>query len=213
MAAQVIETDFGTKEATRRKMVEMRDSTPTQFEIMMDKYWFKVYQNAVESITEMGAVDTGSLRQSIRIEKNKTIDPEFSTHSEIARTDAEFNGYIVAGGGGVINRKHNREVDYAQEVHDGYFTSKHAKIEFKNISKLRKSKGFKKLSPSQLSNPNRLGGGFAGWKAGRPFLDDAIQKTEAYLEELIKDYMDGKELKWTEGQPLGSSFSLPQQMF
>jgi len=56
----------------------------------------------VETARDLCPVDTTSLRQTIRAERRGPL------------TSA-----LVAGGGGVINPKTGREVDYARYVHDG----------------------------------------------------------------------------------------------
>ena len=53
MAARIEETDFGTKNATIKKCNQMAAENPKKFESMMRKYWYKVYENAVQAITDM----------------------------------------------------------------------------------------------------------------------------------------------------------------
>ena len=204
MAARIQEMDFGTKPATRKKMREMQTMVPSRWQRMMTRYWTKVYQNTIESITEMGAVDTGALRQSIRLIQNVSLAPGLSNtgNYEIGRGESQ-SAYIVAGGGGVINPRHKREVDYAQAVHDGYFKTKASKKAVMTFNKKRTKSGLPKVKVTQLEELG-LGG---GWVPGRPFLDDGIRKTEPYLEQLMKEYMDGKEHAWESDQPLVNPYS------
>jgi len=211
MAALIAETDQGTKAATIKKCNQMQRETPNKFKNMMKKYWYKVYENTVQAITDMEAVDTGALRQSIRIINTSVVGTGIGMGNyEIGRTDVEVTAAIVAGGGGVINPRHKREVDYAQAVHDGYFRSPTVKRIFKKMNKERKKGGQKKLTPTQFNDTGTFGG--SGWVAGRPFIDEGMRKTEGYLEELIKQYMDDKTTTWVDDQPW-VSFSLPLMMF
>ena len=207
MAIRIEEIDVGSnKPATQRKYTELKNEVSTKWEKMMAKYWTKVYENTIQAITDMGAVDTGSLRQSIRIEVGKTIVPGLSSTGlyEIARTDVDNYAYIIAGGGGIINPRHKREVDYAQAVHDGHFTTKKQKIAVITFNRQRKKQGLVKMKPNQYEEL-----GFSeGYVPGRPFLDEGINRTEAYLEQLLREYMDGKVHTWMSDQPLVSPYSV-----
>ena len=212
MAVRVEEIDVGSnKPATRKKCDEMRKNTSTKWDKLMNRYWMKVYENTVISITDMDAIDTGALRQSIRIEKGKTIAPGLSSTglNEVSRTDVDKSAYIIAGGGGVINPKHNKEVDYAQAVHDGHFASKKQRKAIISFNSRRTKAGLSKMKPTQYAELGFSG----GWTPGRPFLDEGVQRTEQYLDQLLKEYMDGKEHEWMNDQPSMNPHSVPLIMF
>jgi hypothetical protein len=118
MGVVVIETDFGTKRATLLRLEEMRDKKKAMLEQKMYKYWQKVYMTAIEECPK----DTGALAASIRLrKKGETTQPSSGPYGiSMASGDVEIEWYITAGGAGSINPKHNREVDYAQAVHEGY---------------------------------------------------------------------------------------------
>lgn len=202
MAARIVEYDFETKPKTRRVMKKMQEMVPDKWEKMMNRYWTKVYENTVMAITDMGAVDTGSLRQSIRIEKNKTIPIGSGFNYEVIRTDGDQSAYIIAGGGGVINPRHNREVDYAQIVHDGGPSTRRSKKALIKTNASRRKAGLSKLTSVDIAS------GSSGWVAARPFLDEGIQRTEPYLDKLLKDYMDDKENVWSSDQPISSPYNV-----
>lgn len=192
--------DFGTKPSCHKKMNQMTREAPLQLNRMMQRYWKAVYENAIQSITDMGAVDTGALRQSIRIVQNATpmgINFEVAATTNIEGDKAE--AYIVAGGGGVGNPKHGgREVDYAEAVHDGYFIKGQKKV-FRRMNKANKSVGVTKVTKQA----------FSGWVAGRPFLTDAIARTDEYLKQLLDEYGTEKEKMWEADQPMVNPYSMP----
>lgn len=112
MAARIEETDFGTKNATIRKIIELKREAPGMFDRLLFRYWQKVYSQAVREVP----VDTAALRNSIRIQKGrKGVGRKY----EVGKRHHISEFYIIAGGGGVINPKHKREVDYARAVHEG----------------------------------------------------------------------------------------------
>jgi hypothetical protein len=208
MAVRIEETDFGTKTATRRKIDQIVRENPAKFKSMMVRYWYRVKENAIMAITELDAVDTGALRNSIRLIDGGSVGTGISRGKyEVARTDTSLTTFIVAGGGGEINTRKNREVDYAQAVHDGYFRSPTVKRVFRKMNKERKSGGQKKLSPTQFNDTGTFGG--SGWVAGRPFLDIAVERTEEYLAELVDKYTKDITENWLKDQPLVSPYSLP----
>jgi hypothetical protein len=212
MAVRIEEIDVGNnKPATRKKCNEMKIKNATKFEKMMNRYWMRVYQNTVQAITDMDAVDTGALRQSIRIEKNKTIVPGLSSTglNEIARTDETHSAYIIAGGGGIINPKHNKEVDYATAIHDGHWKGRKTKRVAVNFNKQRTKAGLPKMKASQIDELGFSG----GWTPGRPFLDEGVQRTEAYLDKLTKEFMDGMEYEWMRDEPNTNPYSASLRMF
>jgi len=177
MSARIEEYDFGTKAATRRKIQEMQDTAPMKFDRAVYKWWFKVYQTALQECP----VDTGALRASIRIQRGET-EPQGKFVVGRTADYASTSYYIAAGGGGVINPKHKREVDYAQAVHDGYYTGG---------TKLATVEGFK----------TKKSVGIGRWMAGDPFLDRAIQMNEGEFWKIMGEFMDDKQKQWSEDQP------------
>lgn len=113
MAARIAETDFGTKKATIDKISQLQKESPTLFQRAVLAWWKKVYMTAIEECP----VDTGALRASIRIQKMADTTGEYMVARKPEGVLMEY--YIIAGGGGIINPKHRREVDYARVVHDG----------------------------------------------------------------------------------------------
>lgn len=111
MAARLSEHDFGTKGATKRKMRQLQREAPVVFNQLLFRYWQKVYSHAVRFV----GVDTGALRATIRIQKGKDTTGQYV----VSRGHAVSEYYILAGGGGIINPKHKRIVDYAAAHHDG----------------------------------------------------------------------------------------------
>jgi len=107
----VRETDFGTKGVTIKKLKQINREAPAVFDRIIFRYWQKVYSAAVRFCP----VDTGALRASIRIKKGRNTMGQYV----VGRTNPMSEYYIFAGGGGVINPKHKKEVDYARAVHDG----------------------------------------------------------------------------------------------
>lgn len=204
MAFRIEEFDLGTKPKTRKKLLEMKNDTPKKWRSLMNRYWYKVYENCVQAITDMGAVDTGALRDSIRLEQN--IAPIGIKHEVIRTGDADESVYLVAGGGGYINPKKNTEVDYASAVHDGYFRKKSYKKQWKMFNLKRKKNKLKRISPAKSIGTSVQA---AGWIAGRPFLDEGIKRTEQYLEELLNQYGNDISVEWEKDQPLVNPYSLP----
>jgi hypothetical protein len=202
MAARIVEYDFGTKGATKRKMEEMKTMVPDKFRKMMTRYWTRVYENVITYMYDEGIYDTGALSASVRIEMSKTIAPGFGFNYEVVRTDGDASAYIVAGGGGVINPRHKKEVDYAQAVHDGHFVTGKQRRAFIKTNKLRRGMEMPKIKTVDL-------GTGTGWVPGRPFLDEGINRTEGYLDELLKDYMNDKESVWMADQPISTPYSVP----
>jgi hypothetical protein len=118
MAVRLIETDFGTKDATLLKITEIMNKKNSMFEHLVYKYWQSVYYNAIDECPK----DTGALSASIRIRKagETTSAPPGPYGISLQARDFETSWYITAGGAGIVNPKHKREVDYAQAVHEGY---------------------------------------------------------------------------------------------
>lgn len=116
MACRVIETSFGTKQATVDKIDEINRLKGKKRQWLMYRYWLKVYENALRECP----VDTGALRASIRISKSEGFGEKYEKAVHIKGADESWDYYIIAGGGGIINPKHKKEVDYALAVHDGF---------------------------------------------------------------------------------------------
>lgn len=204
MAVRIEETDFGTKNATKKKCDQIIRENPAKFKAMMNRYWYRVYENSVSAITDMGAVDTGALRDSIRIIDGATVGTGVSRGKyEVGRTDPEYSSVIVAGGGGYINDRKKTEVDYAQAVHDGSFKTAAIKKIYRKTNKQRKSQGQTKLTPQQF------GASGGGWVPGRPFLDEGVKRTEAYFEQLLDQFLNDILNNWAKDQPLISPYSMP----
>jgi len=183
MAMRIEEEDFGTKRATINKLNQISRDAPTKLDKMVFAFFKKVYMTALEEVP----VDTGALRASIRLQKG---EPSGKFVVGRGLENAESSYKIIAGGGGVINPKHRKEVDYARAVHDGHFAGGTGLVTIKG----RKSK-------------KRVGKG--RWTPGRPFLSTAIQKNRAYLDQLVKEYMDDIEAEWVKDQPMPNIWKLP----
>jgi len=125
MAINLIEYDYDTKASTRRMIIKLKKENPKKFREMYFRWLQRVYQKA----RKYCPVDTGALRASIRIVAgdNPLTGPKMTSGDKyIAVVGGKMNGgqakeeqlWIVAGGGGYINPKKGREVDYAAAVHD-----------------------------------------------------------------------------------------------
>lgn len=114
MAARIIEWDWGTKKATVQQMKKIQLGAPPILQHKLFGWWRKVYQSALVYCP----VETGALRASIRLQTGPNHKPY-----DVSRGECISELYITAGGGGVINPKHKREVDYAEAVHDGTLTT------------------------------------------------------------------------------------------
>jgi len=185
MAARIVEEDFNTKGYTIDAMQRLAKHADGRFEHMVFRYWIEVYNNALMEVP----VDTGALRASIRIQKAK---PTRGLYERAAKSHTVETGwYIVAGGGGVINPKHRKEVNYARAVHDGYFS---------DGTQMAVVFGYKRKKKV----------GIGQWRPGNPFLTRAIQKTAPFLENLLKEYMNEKAKIWVANQPsVPSRFNIP----
>ena len=121
MAARIAETSFGTKRATIEKIDEIIELKGRRFQWLMYRYWLRVYEYAIAECP----VQTGALRASIRIHRgairSRSYNPgAFGVTMGFATTEERWEYYITAGGAGIINPIHKREVDYAKAVHDGW---------------------------------------------------------------------------------------------
>jgi len=183
MAARIVETDMGTKGATVKAMDRLKAHASQKFDKMVFEYWVAVYNTALQLVP----VDTGALRASIRIQKAKPTGQVFERAATLDIVETGY--YIVAGGNGVINPKHRKEVDYARAVHDGYFRG-----------------GTQLAVVIGLKRKKRVGIG--RWVPGNPFLTKAIQANAGTLRDLVDKYMKGKQKTWTANQP-PVTFSVP----
>lgn len=174
MAARIVETDLGTKQGAVDAFHRVARHAPDKFTTMMWKYWWRVYQTALQEVP----VDTGALRASIRIQRVKETSNKYVVGRTMSHVEAIY--MILAGGGGIINPRHKREVDYARAVHDGHFT-----------------RGTTLMSVAGSKKKKKVGVG--RWVPPNPFLTRAIQQNSEYLTQLLREYMDGKVKAWTEG--------------
>jgi len=116
MAARIVETDFGTKKGARQALDNIVKYSGKKIAWFMFNYWTAVYFYALQECP----VDTHALQASIRISRSSVMTRgDFVVGLAFEGSD-RFDYYITAGGNGVINPKHGREVDYAEAVHDGY---------------------------------------------------------------------------------------------
>jgi len=190
MAVRVVETDFGTKEATKKKITEIQKMKRKQIQWFAWKYWYKVYQYAVQECPVGTSASTGrpnyiggSLRASIRVTRGRPTSSIFKSGpygvSRRAHGDHGWTYTIQAGGGGVINPNYGREVDYAAAVHDGHM-----------------GKGGKFVPPNR-------------------FLDRAITRAEGDYRKMTQEMLAWFEKKWAEGGLRGvppRGYYLPTKM-
>jgi len=117
--AIVTETDLGTKEGAKTALQRIKKNGGVRFRHLMYRYFQQVYFYALLECP----VDTGALRASIRLSRSKFSEAgDYSVNRSVQFDDdtKPWEYTISAGGQGVINPKHRREVDYAAAVHDGY---------------------------------------------------------------------------------------------
>lgn len=112
------ETDSGTKEKCIVALRRTSRKLNKNFTKMAHKYWMAVYETAKRLCLEMGAFDTGTLYNSIRL--LWVYEPSGGLF-EVAVSSAgvDMVAMIKVGGGTFINPKTGKVVDYAQAVHDG----------------------------------------------------------------------------------------------
>jgi hypothetical protein len=195
MALRIEEYDFGTKKGAIRAATRLQRHAPQRFPRAVWKYWYKVYQFALQEVP----VDTGALRRSIRIVRGKeNVTGEYVRG--VSLKGVEVNHMIVAGGG-VINPRHGKEVDYAQAVHDGYYSGGRRRTRLPRSAGLTKT-GRRRTRMIAMGR----------WVPGNPFLTRAIRKAEPYFKQVMREYMDEKEKLWIEGQTMPNIFSLPTRM-
>lgn len=123
--ATVIESDLGTKDMAIRACQRIREMRDDKLDHMMAMFWRKVYYRAIQECPK----ETGALASSHRV---KRADEEASGPNTVAlrggmsgatgtsADDVVKQWYITAGGEGVVNPRHGKEVDYAEAVHNGY---------------------------------------------------------------------------------------------
>lgn len=113
----IYENDLFTKGSTVKKMRQIQRESPKQFDKNMLSYMKTVYMETIHQMQLMGIRDTGALMASTRLEREGAPVGRF----DISR--GTTSGWkIVSGGGGVMNPKNKRVVDYAKAVHDGHAT-------------------------------------------------------------------------------------------
>lgn len=112
------ETDSGTKQTCITALRRTARKLDKNFIEMAHKYWMAVYETAKRLCLEMGAFDTGTLYNSIRL--LWVYEPSGGMF-EVAVSSAgvDMVAMIKVGGGTFINPKTGRVCDYAQAVHDG----------------------------------------------------------------------------------------------
>ena len=118
MSVNTTVSDGGSIGATKKKIKQLDRESPEVFDAAMFKFMQKVYSETLNQMQTMGIRDTGALMASTRLDKQGGG----GTIGMVSRKDNSSQWRVVSGGGGVINRKNAREVDYAKPVHDGYAT-------------------------------------------------------------------------------------------
>jgi len=112
------ETDHGTKRQCITALRRTSKKLSKKFIEAMNQYWWKVFQTTKRLCIEMGAFDTGTLYESIRlIYQYEPTGGLFEVAASSAGVDVV--AMIKIGGGTFINPKTGKVVDYAQAVHDG----------------------------------------------------------------------------------------------
>jgi len=166
----VIEYDFNSKGATKKQIRRIQKEGPIEFDKKVRKWWWKVYQTALQECPVGTSASTGrrgyiggSLRATIRVRRGRNTTGQYDVARKPQGAMTEY--YITAGGGGIVNPNYGREVDYAQAVHDGHMS---------------------------------MGGRFV---PPNPFLDRALMKHMAELDEKMLKYMDWIEKTWAQNQP------------
>ena len=120
MAARIVETSFGTKRLTIEKIQKIKRLKGRRWQWLMWRYWMKVYQYALQECPRQ----TGALAASIRVKRGNPRGRQWQSGpfgvTRALPNDERWIYHISAGGAGVINPIHKREVDYAKAVHDGW---------------------------------------------------------------------------------------------
>jgi len=113
---RITEEDYGSKKRALYAVVKAKPNK-RNFDKYINDYLKKVRDDAKRVITGMGAVDTGTLRRSIRITRTSPKGKYFEV--AVRPDDIHVTKFIVAGGRGWINPKTRHSVNYAASVHDG----------------------------------------------------------------------------------------------
>jgi len=126
MVVTVWKDDMGTEVKAIKATYRVEEHAKLNFEDMIENWWYSVMVLAKQLCREMGAYDTGTLHDSIRILYQAPAGGFFEVFIAItpSRRDITIDRGIVAGGGMFINPKTGRIVDYALIVHDGGPTSR-----------------------------------------------------------------------------------------
>jgi len=121
MSFNIWEYDFKTKEKTKNRITALQKQNPQKWRNLSFAFLKRVYENALQECP----VDTGALRASHRIVEGENPNiarpadaTKYVKELGLEQENPEWRLWLVAGGGGVINPKKNKEVDYAQAVHD-----------------------------------------------------------------------------------------------
>lgn len=119
---ELMETDFGTKEKTRKVIKKILGEKGVKFQQALAQYVNRVKNDAkllcpVGTPASTGKLNYvgGSLRNSIRATSTENIP----RGSFVVGRDLILDYQIIAGGPPYINPNTKRFVDYAQAVHDG----------------------------------------------------------------------------------------------
>ena len=105
-----------TLDATYR----MDEVAETEFEKLINDWWRRVRDLAKSLCREMGAYDTGTLYNTIRIIYAPMTPVGFGAFYEVTAGPRSINvDRMLVAGGLLINPNTGRICDYAQVVHDG----------------------------------------------------------------------------------------------
>ena len=126
MVVVVKKDDLGTEKKAIEATYRVERHADMKFRDMVDNWWYSVMVVAKTLCREMGAYDTGTLHDSIRILYRIPAGGYFevSIGFGVTRKDINIDRVLVAGGGNYINPKTGRIVDYGLIVHDGGPTSR-----------------------------------------------------------------------------------------
>jgi len=112
------ETDAGTKEKAKVSLSRTRRELHQKFMESVKDYWWRVWETARQLCLEYGAVDTGTLYESIRLIWQ--YEPSGGLYEvAVSSSGVEMTAMIKVGGQEFINPKTGRACNYAQAVHDG----------------------------------------------------------------------------------------------
>jgi hypothetical protein len=111
------EDDGGTKKQIKKKVKQVDDTIGEDIKAEIEAWWLEVLQTAQELSLPM---DTGSLRDSIRIEDASFVQSSFMVTGDVGEEIA--NKIIVAGDYVHFNRHGQPSAEYAEAVHEGHPT-------------------------------------------------------------------------------------------